>query len=106
LIENNTASGVTVGTQGIKALIENVKNNQLFTVRGNDLRSGFDSVNPLAGNAEASTMEVTYNFIKGTRVTVWIGGTSSNPPHKTDLYRNTIHGHMLVNYLDGNNCAA
>ena len=106
LIEGNTVSGVSVGTQRNKALIENVSNNQMLTVRANDMRSTYDSVGPLMGNGNSSTTEVTYNFFKGTRVTVWIGGTQASPPRKTDLYRNTIHGHMLVNYLDGSNCAA
>jgi uncharacterized repeat protein (TIGR02543 family) len=106
LIEHNTVSGVTAGTQGSKALIENVQNNVLLTVRTNDMRSTLDSVTPLAGDGKASTTETTYNFFKGTNVVVWIGGDQSNPPGKTDLYRNTIHGRMIVNYLDGSNCGA
>ena len=106
LIEHNTVSGVTVGTQGSKALIENVQNNTLLTIRRNDLRSTLDSVTPLAGNGNRSTTEITYNFFKGTGTAVWIGGTQASPPGKTDLYRNSIQGLLFVNYLDGSNCAA
>ena len=79
LIENNTVSGVTAGTQLNKALVENVKNNRQLTIRGNDLRSAFDNVGPLLGNGEGSSTEVTYNFFKGTGVAVWLGGNEASP---------------------------
>ena len=106
LIEANTVFGVTAGNQTTTVLFDNVRNNQQLTIRGNDLRSASNSVIALGGNGESSSTEVNYNFFKGTRVTVWLGGNQAIPPGKTDLYRNTIHGHMLVSYLDGNNCTA
>jgi hypothetical protein len=105
LIEGNTVSGISVGTQGSKPIIENVSNNLMLTIRANDLRSTYDSVGALMGNGNASTAEVTYNFLSGPGISVWIGGTQTSPPRKTDLYRNTIYGQLFINYLDGSNCA-